>query len=80
MESGRSVSVMYFSPGEWSRSSLLSVETPAVGGHIPPTGPHCGSASRMADNCRVRFKKEVRSFSKVRKEMEKFTSRESAEC
>lgn len=38
------------------------------------------SALRKADICRVSFKKEVKiSFSTVRREMEKFTSRESVE-
>lgn len=50
------------------------------GGDIPFTVPHHGSTLRRTDICRVRLKKEVKiSFSKVRREMEKFMSRESVE-
>lgn len=49
-------------------------------GDIPFTVPHHGSTLRRTDICRVRLKKEVKiSFSKVRREMEKFMSCESVE-
>lgn len=59
---------------EWRESGIMG-----HGGPTPLTDPPRGSASRRAI-CRVGFKKEVRgSFSKVRREMERFTSRDSAE-
>ena len=79
MEGEGSVSVIGFSPESGAEAPPLSVETRAVGDTSSPMSPCCGSALRRADNCRVRLKKEVRSFSKTRREMEKFMSRESVE-
>lgn len=63
---------------EWKSPLLYGIM--GSGGHIPLPGPHSGSCFKRVDICRVSFKKEVRSnFSKVRREMEKFTSRESVE-
>lgn len=59
---------------EWRESGITG-----HGGPTPLTDPPRGSASRRAI-CRVGFKKEVRSsLSKVRREMERFASRDSAE-